>query len=60
MTLRVIPRKAGQLVNAASVTTADTDPVPANNSDTETTTVVEPPAPAECAGQAASVVGTAG
>jgi uncharacterized repeat protein (TIGR01451 family) len=60
VTLRVVPRKAGQLVDAASVTTADTDPVSANNTDTEQTTVVEPPAPAECAGQAASVVGTAG
>ena len=59
VTLRLEPRTAGQLVNAATVTTTDTDPVAANNSDTETTTVVEPPATSECAGRAATVLGTA-
>lgn len=60
VTLRVTPRKSGQLVDSASATTADTDPVAANNSDTETTTVVEPPAATECAGRVATVIGTAG
>ncbi len=59
VTLRVKAKKAGQLVNSATVTSADIDPVAANNSDTETTTVVEPPAAADCAGRPATVVGTA-
>jgi uncharacterized repeat protein (TIGR01451 family) len=57
--LRVMPRKAGEIVNTATVSTADSDPQMANNTDTETTTVVEPAAPT-CAGMDATVIGTAG
>jgi uncharacterized repeat protein (TIGR01451 family) len=60
VTLRVKPLKAGAYVNSASATTVDTDPVAANNSDTETTTVVDPPPAAECAGRPATVTGTPG
>ena len=59
VTVRVSPRKAGQLVNTATISTTDTDPVSANDTDTETTNVVEPAA-AECAGQQATIVGTTG
>ena len=60
VTIRVRPKKAQQYVNTASVKSADTDPVAANDSDTETTTVVEAgPAPT-CRGQAGTVIGTTG
>ena len=60
VTIRVKPKRAQQYVNSASVSSADTDPVSANNTDTETTTVVEAgPAPT-CHGQEADVIGTAG
>src|SRR3954447_772437 len=60
VTIKVRPKKAQQYVNTATVSGADTDPVAANNSDSETTTVVEPgPAPT-CHGQTATVIGTAG
>ena len=60
VSILVTPNKAGQIVNTATVSTNDTDPVAANNSDSETTTVIEPPPPAQCAGKAASIVGTEG
>jgi uncharacterized repeat protein (TIGR01451 family) len=62
VTIRVKPKKAGQYVNTASVTGSDADPVAANNSDSETTTVVEaqPPASVLCHGQDATVIGTTG
>ena len=60
VTIKVKPKKAGQFVNTATVSTADTDPAGANNTASETTTVVEPgPAPT-CSGQTASVIGTEG
>ena len=42
VTIKVTPKKAGQLTNSASVAIAqgDNDPGSANNTDTETTTVV--------------------
>lgn len=58
--LIVIPRKAGQIVNEATVSGADPDPVAANNADTETTTVIEAPPAPTCNGQTATVVGTDG
>lgn len=60
ITIRVTPRKAGQIVNSATVTTTDADPVDANNTDTETTNVVEPPTAPQCAGREATIIGTAG
>ena len=39
VTIRVIPKKEGQLSNTATVTTTDTDSNAENNSDTEVTTV---------------------
>jgi uncharacterized repeat protein (TIGR01451 family) len=60
VSIRVEPKKAGQFVNSASVDTTDTDPTAGNDLDTETTTVVEPSAGAECAGQPATVLGTTG
>ena len=58
--IRVVPRADGQLVNSATVTSADTDPQPANNTDTETTTVVPAATPPTCGGREATVVGTDG
>ncbi len=58
VTIKVTAKKAGQVVNNVSVTTVDTDPVSANNTDTETTNVVEPPPPPTCSGQDADFVGT--
>jgi uncharacterized repeat protein (TIGR01451 family) len=61
--IRVKPKKAGQLINSVTVSATETDPLSANNTDTETTTVVEPPpppSPPTCAGQAATIVGTEG
>ena len=60
VTIRVVPKKAGQVVNEATASTADTDAQQANNTDTETTTVVEPPPAPTCAGQDATIVGTEG
>jgi uncharacterized repeat protein (TIGR01451 family) len=60
VTIKVKPTKAQQYVNTATVSGADTDPVDANNSDSETTTVVEPGPPPTCHGQTATVIGTAG
>lgn len=60
VSILVTPNKAGQIVNTVTVSTNDTDPVAANNSDTETTTVTEAPPPAQCAGKTASIVGTEG
>jgi uncharacterized repeat protein (TIGR01451 family) len=58
--IRVVPRADGQIVNTVTVSSADTDPQPANNTDTETTTVVAPPPPATCGGAEATIVGTDG
>lgn len=59
-TIRVRPRKTGQISNTATVETTDTDSLPTNNSDTETTLVTEPSAEPTCAGRAATIVGTTG
>ena len=60
VTIKVKPKRAQQYVNTATVSGADTDPVSANNSDSETTTVVEPGPPPTCHGQEATVIGTTG
>ncbi len=58
--IRLVPRKAGTLVNTATVSTADTDPEAANDTDSESTTVL-PAAPLPtCAGHKATMVGTEG
>jgi uncharacterized repeat protein (TIGR01451 family) len=56
----VVPKADGQLVNSATVTSADDDPLPANDTDTEATTVVAAPAPPTCGGAEATIVGTEG
>jgi hypothetical protein len=38
--VRVRPRKVGTIKNVVTVTAAETDPVPGNNTDTESTKVV--------------------
>jgi hypothetical protein len=38
--VRIRPRKVGTIRNVVTVTAAETDPVPGNNTDTETTKVV--------------------
>ena len=58
-TLRVIAKRAGQLVNQATVSSGDTDPNAADDTDSETTTVTESSAPT-CAGRTATVAGTSG
>lgn len=64
VTLRVLPKKAGQLSNTATVSTVDTDPNAQNNSDTETTMVVAADGGgnpgATCGGRNATIVGTDG
>ena len=70
VTIKVTPKKAGQLTNSASVAVAqsDEDPASANNTDTETTTVTAPGGGggggggggATCGGRAATQVGTGG
>ena len=62
VSIRVTPRQEGQLVNTATVTTADTDPYAPNDTVSQTTTVqpaTDPQDPA-CGGQAATIVGTSG
>jgi uncharacterized repeat protein (TIGR01451 family) len=58
--VQVKPKRAGQIVNSATVSAVETDPLSANNTDTETTTVAEPPPPPTCGGQEATIVGTEG
>lgn len=69
ITIKVIPKKTGQLSNSATVAVGqgDTDPNPANNTDTETTTVIAAGGGGDgggggptCAGHAATQVGTGG
>jgi len=58
ITIRVRPRKAGTISNTATVSGAgNIDPVPADDSDTETTKVTEGPT---CGGKAVTFLGTEG
>jgi len=59
VTLKVVPTKAGKITNTATVTSAETDEYATNNSDNETTTVVDAAVPT-CAGRKATIVGTPG
>ena len=63
VTIKVIPRKAGTITNAVSVAgaEADTDPVAANDRDTESTTVIAADGGGTgvtCGGREATIVGT--
>jgi uncharacterized repeat protein (TIGR01451 family) len=58
VTLSVIPRQLGTIVNTASVKGDQKDPVAANNKATATTLVVGPAA--TCGGVAVTIAGTAG
>ncbi len=58
--IRVRAQRDGQASTTATVSgTNPADPTPANDSSTEVTTI-QKPAPAQCAGQTADIVGTAG
>jgi uncharacterized repeat protein (TIGR01451 family) len=60
--IRVTPTREGEIVNTATVTTADTDPYAPNDTVSQTTTVGPAATPAEpaCGGQKATIVGTKG
>jgi uncharacterized repeat protein (TIGR01451 family) len=58
VTIAVIPRQVGTIVNTASVKGGQKDPVAANNKASAATTVLGPPT--TCRGVAATIVGTAG
>lgn len=65
VTIKVKPKKVGPLTNEASVAVGkgDTDPVGANDTDSETTTVVAAGGGGggpTCAGQAVTIAGTGG
>jgi uncharacterized repeat protein (TIGR01451 family) len=59
LVVRVRPSREETLTNAVSVDGRETDPQPADNADTEQTTV-EDPEPILCAGRRANIVGTEG
>ena len=58
VTIRVRPRKMGQITNTASVESDVTDPQTANNEDAESTTVTRAPEAATCKNRAVTVLGT--
>ena len=60
VTIKVTPKKEGQVSNTATVTTTDTDSNSANDTATETTTVVPQSGGPSCGGQAATIFGTEG
>ena len=55
----VVPKKEGQILNKGNVKAREDDPQPPNNSETEKTTVGAPVS-ATCAGRQATIVGTPG
>jgi uncharacterized repeat protein (TIGR01451 family) len=55
-----VTKKTGSMTASASVGSDVTDPAPASNLDSETTTIAKPPAPIKCAGEAVTVLGTDG
>jgi uncharacterized repeat protein (TIGR01451 family) len=55
-----VTKKTGSMTASASVGSDVTDPAPANNLDSETTTIAKPPAPIKCAGEAVTILGTDG
>jgi uncharacterized repeat protein (TIGR01451 family) len=56
--IEVTPKKAGLITNEAEVESEVEDPQPANNRDTEDTTVTEGPEAATCKKKAATIEGT--
>jgi uncharacterized repeat protein (TIGR01451 family) len=61
VTIKVaVTKKTGSMTASASVGSDVTDPAPANNLDSETTTIAKPPAPIKCAGEAVTILGTDG
>ena len=68
ITIRVTPKKAGEITNRTSISlgASDTDPVASNDVDVETTTVTEPPTGGgggggpTCSGAAVTILGTGG
>lgn len=60
VTIAVRPKRAGTIVNTASVDGIETDPVAANDKAQTSTLVTEPPAVASCRGVQATVPGTPG
>ncbi len=55
-----VTKNKGRIDNTATVEGGVVDPVPANNTDTERTTVRVPPSGPTCQGAAATIVGTSG
>ena len=55
-----VTKKSGSITDSASVGSDVTDPSPANNLDSETTTIAKPPEPIKCAGEAVTILGTDG
>jgi uncharacterized repeat protein (TIGR01451 family) len=55
-----VTKKTGSMTDSASVGSDVTDPVPANNLDSETTTIAKPPTPIKCDGEAVTILGTDG
>jgi uncharacterized repeat protein (TIGR01451 family) len=55
-----VTKKSGSVTASASVGSDVTDPAPANNLDSETTTIAKPPEPIKCAGEAVTILGTDG
>lgn len=60
VTIQVRPRKAGTIVNTASVDSVETDPVSANDTAQTTTQVTKAAVVASCRGIQAGIVGTPG
>jgi uncharacterized repeat protein (TIGR01451 family) len=55
-----VTKKTGSITDSASVGSDVTDPAPANNLDSETTTIAKPPEPIKCGGEAVTILGTDG
>ena len=60
VTIKVTPKKEGQISNTVTVTTTDTDLNSANDTATQTTTVLPQAGGPSCGGKAATIVGTEG
>ncbi len=61
VTIKVtVTKKTGSMTDSASVSSDVTDPAPANNLDSETTTIAKPPEPIKCSGEPVTILGTPG
>jgi uncharacterized repeat protein (TIGR01451 family) len=61
VTIKVaVTKKSGSMTDSASIGSDVTDPAPANNLDSETTTIAKPPEPIKCDGEAVTILGTDG